>query len=87
MNDFNFDEDTELTQIEFAHLGGGEVAYVRELGEEQVIQVIENVPDLPENAKLYGLYAADGTCMVITDSKDAAHANALEQDLQPVSVH
>ncbi len=91
MNEFDTDHEHDaaalLSTQEFAHLGGGQVAYVRELGDEQAVHVYESLPDLPQDARLFGLYAADGTCMAITDSRDAARASALENDLQPLSVH
>jgi hypothetical protein len=36
---------------------------------------------------LFALLAADGTPIMLTDSKDAAIANAWENELQTVSLH
>jgi hypothetical protein len=36
---------------------------------------------------LFALLGADGTPIMLTDSRDAALANALQQELQTVSLH
>jgi hypothetical protein len=37
--------------------------------------------------KLFALLAADGSPIAVTQSRDAAVANAMEQELEMVSVH
>ena len=37
--------------------------------------------------KLFSLHAADGTPIIVTDSREAAVANAREHELDMVSVH
>ena len=37
--------------------------------------------------ELFALHAADGTPMMLTDSREAAIANAWSQELETVSVH
>jgi len=37
--------------------------------------------------KLFALHAADGTPIMLTDSREAAVANAWSQELEMVSVH
>jgi hypothetical protein len=37
--------------------------------------------------KLFALHAADGTRIMLTDSREAAVANARSNELQAVSVH
>jgi hypothetical protein len=37
--------------------------------------------------KLFSLHAADGTPIMLTDSREAAVANAWSQELEAVSVH
>jgi len=41
----------------------------------------------PAGTPLFCLYAADGTPMAISVSKQAAMANALANQLMPMSVH
>ncbi|MEX0589681.1 MAG: DUF1150 domain-containing protein [Xanthobacteraceae bacterium] len=84
-----FDEknDTELSQEAFAILGGGEIAYVRPIRSEEVRMLFPQAPKLAPGLKLFSLHAADGTPIMITDSREAAEANAREHELDAVSVH
>ncbi len=78
----------KMSAAEFALLGGGELAYVREISGEEAQKMIEGLPDdLPDDARLFGVYAADGTCMAITDSQESALANVWQNDLHPISIH
>ncbi len=76
-----------LTQEQFAHLGGGTVAYVKAMKSDEVLRLFPQVGPVQPNITLYALLAADGSPILLTDSKDAAVANAWEHDLHPVSVH
>ena len=76
-----------LTDEQLALLGGGTVAYVRAIKSEEVQRLFPQVGVVQPNVTLYALLAADGTPILLTDSKDAALANAWEHQLQPVSVH
>jgi hypothetical protein len=70
-----------------AHLGGGSIAYVRAVRSEEVTKLFPNAPALQPGMQLFALLAADGTPIILTDSKDAAIANAWEHQLETVSVH
>ena len=76
-----------MSTIEFANLGGGEVAYVKTLKPGEVNTLFPEAVGVPEGIQLFSLHAADGTPLMLTDSLNAAIANALEIDLEPVSVH
>jgi hypothetical protein len=78
---------TPLTQEQFAHLGGGSLAYVRAISSEDVARLFPQAPALQPGLQLFALLGADGTPIMLTDSRDAALANALQQELQTVSVH
>lgn len=84
---FEAKNDTELTQEAFAVLGGGEIAYVRPIRSEEVRELYPQAPALAPGLKLFSLHAADGTPIMITDSREAAEANAREHELDAVSVH
>jgi hypothetical protein len=79
--------NTELTKEAFAVLGGGEIAYVRPIRSEEVRTLFPQAPKLAPGLKLFSLHAADGTPIMITDSREAAEANAREHELDAVSVH
>jgi hypothetical protein len=76
-----------LTPEAFAILGGGEVAYVREIKSEEVKTLFPQAPMIAPGMKLFSLHAADGTPIIVTDSREAAIANAREHELNMVSVH
>ncbi|MEW6257833.1 MAG: DUF1150 domain-containing protein [Pseudomonadota bacterium] len=70
-----------------AGLGGGHLAYVRTIRSEEVQQMFPQAPALAPGLVLFTLHAADGTPILLTDSREAALANASEQSLVTVSVH
>jgi hypothetical protein len=78
---------TPLTEEQFAHLGGGSLAYVRAISSEDVARLFPQAPALKPGLQLFALLGADGTPIMLTDSRDAALANALQQELQTVSLH
>lgn len=76
-----------FTAEQFAGLGGGSVAYVRTFDADEVRRLFPQAPPVPSGVRLFALLAADGSPIMLTDSKDAAIANAWEHELQTVSVH
>ena len=70
-----------------AVLGGGKIAYVKAIRSEDVQAMFPQAPDLRPGIKLFALHAADGTPIMLTDSREAAIANAWSQELETVSVH
>ena len=76
-----------ITQEALAHLGGGRLAYVKAIRSEDVAGLFPQAPQLQPGIKLFALHAADGTPIMLTDSREAALANAWSQELEPVSVH
>jgi hypothetical protein len=76
-----------LTAQEFAHLGGGLLAYVKTIRSEDAHALFPKAPAIPPGLKLFALLSADGTPIMLTDSRDAAIANAWENQLETVSLH
>ena len=76
-----------LTQDEFAHLGQGAIAYVKPIRSDEVPRLFPQAPTIQPGLDLFMLLGADGIPIMLTDSKDAAVANAWENKLQTVSVH
>jgi hypothetical protein len=70
-----------------AHLGDGQIAYVKTIRSEDVHALFPQVPEIQPGLKLFALHAADGTPIMLTDSREAAIANAVSQQLEMVSVH
>ena len=78
---------TVMSKQAFAVLGGGKIAYVKPIRSEDVHNLYPEAPQLQPGLKLFALHAADGTPILVTDSREAAVANALTHELETVSVH
>jgi hypothetical protein len=70
-----------------ATLGEGHIAYVKQIRSEDVPGLFPQAPKIAPGLKLFALHAADGTPIMLTDSREAAIANAWSNELQAVSVH
>ena len=89
-NEANNDITTHTPQISteaLALLGGGKIAYVKSIRSEDVSSMFPQAPALQPGMQLFALHAADGTPMMLTDSREAAVASAWSQELETVSVH
>ena len=76
-----------LTNEQLAGLGGGRVAYLKPIRSEDVSRLFPAAPAIQPGLQLFALLAADGTPIIVTDSRDAAVANAMRQELEMVSLH
>ncbi len=81
------EEKLLMTPVEFAQLGGGEVAYIKQLDLNVAQKLFPALRSPAKGIDLYAVLGADGTPLAITDSRNAAIANAIENDLVPLSVH
>jgi len=87
MTEGNVASEQNVSLETLAHLGEGHIAYVKQIRSEDVPGLFPQAPDLAPGMKLYALHAADGTPIMLTDSREAAIANAWSNELQAVSVH
>jgi hypothetical protein len=76
-----------ISREALALLGGGRIAYVRAIRSEEVAKMFPQAPKIAPGTLLFALHAADGTPIMLTDSREAALANAWSQELEAVSVH
>jgi hypothetical protein len=76
-----------LTQEALAHLGDGQIAYVKPIRSEDVAEMFPQAPHIAPGIQLFALHAADGTPILLADTREAALANAWSQELEAVSVH
>jgi hypothetical protein len=76
-----------MSRRELAQLGDGEVAYIKQLDPEVAEKLFPALQSTPRGIDLFAVLGADGTPLALTDSRNAAIANAIENDLVPVSVH
>ena len=70
-----------------AQLGDGQIAYVKAIRSEQVAKLFPQAPEIEPGTQLFALHAADGTPIMLTDTREAAVANAWSHELETVSVH
>ena len=89
MNEFEKEDHqrTPMSRSEFAQLGDGEVAYIKQLDPDAAERLFPALHTAPKGIDLFAVLGADGTPLALTDSRNAAIANAIENDLVPVSVH
>ena len=90
MNEFEKEDRqtrTPMTRSEVAQLGDGEVAYIKRLDSDAAERLFPALSEAPKGIDLFAVLGADGTPLALTDSRHAAIANAIENDLVPVSVH
>jgi hypothetical protein len=76
-----------ITQDALAHLGDGRLAYVKTIRSEDVARLFPQAPKIEPGLQLFSLHGADGTPIMLTDTREAALANAWSQELEAVSVH
>lgn len=76
-----------LTDEQFAGLGGGAIAYVRPIRSEDVSRLFPQAPALEPGQMLFALLSASGQPIVLSESRDMILANAMQNQLQTVSVH
>ena len=76
-----------MSEVELARLGGGHIAYIRELTSDEARQMFPTVQGLPSGINLFALHGADGTPIALTDSKQAALGHAMDDELEVASVH
>ena len=90
MNEFEKEDRlprTPMSRSEFAQLGDGEVAYIKQVDPDAAERLFPALQSAPKGIDLFAVLGADGTPLALTDSRNAAIANAIENDLVPVSVH
>ena len=58
------------------------LAYVKTIRSEDVARLFPQAPQIAPGIKLFALHAADGTPIMLTDTREAAVANAWSQELE-----
>ena len=76
-----------LTDEQLAALGEGLVAYVKPIRSEDLRNLFPGAPAVQPGLELFALLGADGKPLIVTDSRDAALANAMQHELHMVSLH
>ena len=87
LNPNNSESRPLLTSEQLASLGGGRVAYVKPIRSEDLGRLFPQAPAIQPGLQLFALLGADGRPIIVTDSRDAAVANAIQHELEMVSLH
>lgn len=78
---------SQLTKNDLAHLGAGEVGYIRKMRSEEVSRCFPEAPDMDPGIDLWALFGADGTPILLTDNRSSTFYKAAEDELRTVSLH
>lgn len=76
-----------LSDDQLAHLGEGLIAYVKPIRSEDIASMFPEAPKVAPGLQLFALLGASGKPLIVTDSRDAALANAMQHELHMVSLH
>lgn len=76
-----------MSEVEFAKLGDGHVAYIKTMTSEEASRLFPTVEGLPQGINLFALHGADGTPLALTDTRSAAVGHALGDELEIASLH
>src|ERR1700724_1510796 len=87
MNKGSIAPTVNISREALAHMGDGQIAYVKAVRSEDVPAMFPQAPEIAPGLQVFALHAADGTPIMVTDSREAAVANAWSNELQTVSVH
>lgn len=79
--------ERQISPESLAGLGGGRIAYLRPMRSDEVKTLFPDVPPIAPGLDLWALLAADGTPIMLADSREALLMNAHENDLETVSLH
>ncbi|MGH6855876.1 MAG: DUF1150 family protein [Aestuariivirga sp.] len=87
MNAENVKKTMTFSEQDFARLGGGALAYIREIQGKEATRLLGHETAIPQNSKLFCLYHANGMPVSISETREAAIGSAFEHELMPMSVH
>ena len=77
-----------LTEEQLERLGEGLVAYLKPIRSEDIGTLFPELPPgVQPGMQLFALLGASGKPLILTDSRDAALANAMQNELHMVSLH
>jgi len=75
-----------LTQSGFAHLGEGEIGYVRKIRSDDLARSFPALPPIQPGLELWALFGASGEPIVLSDVRATALQGAEEHELRTVTL-
>lgn len=76
-----------LSEKEFAHLGEGELGYVRKILSDDLARNFPGLPLLTPGLELWALFGASGEPIVLSDVRATALQGAHEHELRTMMLH
>ncbi|HEY1361028.1 MAG TPA: DUF1150 family protein [Xanthobacteraceae bacterium] len=84
---FDRSEDDRASPQGLATPGESRLAYIKAMRSEEVGFLSPEAPLLAPGYQVFVLQAADGTPILLADSREAALAGAASHEIEPVSLH
>jgi len=76
-----------ITEQELAAIGQGHIAYMRQLSGKEINEAFPGKVEIEPEARVWALFGADGTPIMLAGDAGAALQGAFQADLLPVAVH
>ena len=85
-------DTSDVSAQELAEMGGRKLVYIRPVQAGDVTEYLMDddgyvTYDLPDDATLYSVHAADGERLALVGDLDLAFAAARQHEMNPVNVH
>lgn len=78
---------TLCSELELARMGVGNMAYIHPMTPKEAHKLFPSIEGIPNQGRLYALFAADGSSIALTDTLSAAVGHAEEVDLELAPWH
>lgn len=76
-----------ITPQELAAIGAGHIAYMREISGKEMNEAFPDTLQIDPEAKVWALFGADGTPIMLAGDAGSALQGAFQNDLLTVAVH
>ena len=81
------DPTTIMSSAELAELGAKNIAYIRPISSNEIIEKFPVIEGLQPGKMLWALFAANGDPLALSDQQGGVLSNAHELNLNPVTLH
>ncbi|MBB4123929.1 DUF1150 family protein [Martelella radicis] len=78
---------TFLETDQLAAFGAGRLGYFRAFEREEALRQFPDAKGVKTAEKLWGLFGADGTLLLLTENRTSIFFKAMEEDLKTVTLH
>jgi len=75
-----------FTDLEFAQLGEGRIAYLRRIKTDELAEKFPSLPPMTPGIEVWGLFGAAGRPIILSDIRAQALAGAKEHELETITL-